>query len=44
MADVLIYGAGAIGSFIGYLLSDDLEIKARKVESVCSPGKREPYK
>jgi len=39
MADVLIYGAGAIGSFIGYLLSDALDLDGSKVENVALLGR-----
>ena len=39
MTDVLIYGAGAIGSFMGYLLSDAFEINGRKIENVALLGR-----
>ena len=35
MADVLIYGAGAIGSFMGYLLSDSRDLFGSKIENVA---------
>lgn len=39
MADILIYGAGAIGSFMGYLLSDALDLDGRKIENVALLGR-----
>jgi 2-dehydropantoate 2-reductase len=40
MADVLIYGAGAIGSFMGYLLSDSRDLNASKIENVALLGRK----
>jgi 2-dehydropantoate 2-reductase len=40
MADVLIYGAGAIGSFMGYLLSDALDLNVRIIENVALLGRK----
>lgn len=39
MTDVLIYGAGAIGSFIGYLLSEERESSAQ-TENVALLGRK----
>jgi 2-dehydropantoate 2-reductase len=39
MADILIYGAGAIGSFMGYLLSDLRNSSGGKIESVALLGR-----
>lgn len=41
MVNVLIYGAGAIGSFVGYLLSadEDNDIKLRLIENVALLGR-----
>ena len=39
MARVLIYGAGAIGSIIGYLLGQTTEPDDRKIESVALLGR-----
>jgi 2-dehydropantoate 2-reductase len=39
MARVLIYGAGAIGSIIGYLLGQQTEPDDRKIESVALLGR-----
>ena len=40
MADVLIYGAGAIGSFMGYLLSDAIDLSERLIENVGLLGRK----
>ncbi len=40
MAYVLIYGAGAIGSFMGYLLSDALDLIGSKIENVALLGRK----
>jgi 2-dehydropantoate 2-reductase len=40
MADILIYGAGAIGSFIGYLLSDANSSSGEKIENVALLGRK----
>ncbi len=40
MADVLIYGAGAIGSFMGYLLSDAIDLSGRLIENVGLLGRK----
>jgi len=40
MADVLIYGAGAIGSFMGYLLSDPCDLNGSKIENVALLGRK----
>ena len=40
MAYVLIYGAGAIGSFMGYLLSDALDLIGNKIENVALLGRK----
>lgn len=40
MADVLIYGAGAIGSFMGYVLSDNLDLNGRMIENVGLLGRK----
>ncbi|MDQ1261360.1 MAG: 2-dehydropantoate 2-reductase [Euryarchaeota archaeon] len=40
MADILIYGAGAIGSFIGYLLSDPCDLFGGKNENVALLGRK----
>ena len=40
MADVLIYGAGAIGSFMGYLLSDPCDLNGIKIENVALLGRK----
>jgi 2-dehydropantoate 2-reductase len=39
MADVLIYGAGAIGSFMGYLLSQPRDSNGDKIENVALLGR-----
>jgi 2-dehydropantoate 2-reductase len=39
MTNVLIYGAGAIGSFIGYILADSLPTKGQKIENVALLGR-----
>ena len=39
MTNVLIYGAGAIGSFIGYILADALPTKGQKIENVALLGR-----
>ncbi|MDD2755530.1 MAG: 2-dehydropantoate 2-reductase [Methanothrix sp.] len=40
MADILIYGAGAIGSFMGYLLSDPGKSSDGKIENVALLGRK----
>ncbi len=40
MVNVLIYGAGAIGSFVGYLLSELEEDEGRAVENVALLGRK----
>jgi 2-dehydropantoate 2-reductase len=40
MTNVLIYGAGAIGSFIGYILADSLPTKGQKIENVALLGRK----
>ena len=40
MADVLIYGAGAIGSFMAYLLSDPCDLIGSKMENVALLGRK----
>jgi 2-dehydropantoate 2-reductase len=40
MADFLIYGAGAIGSFMAYLLSDALDLIGSKIENVALLGRK----
>lgn len=40
MVNVLIYGAGAIGSFLGYLLSELEEDEGKAVENVALLGRR----
>lgn len=40
MADILIYGAGAIGSFLGYLLSDSSNLSGGKNENVALLGRK----
>jgi 2-dehydropantoate 2-reductase len=40
MADVLIYGAGAIGSFMGYLLSQPRDSNGSKIENVALLGRK----
>jgi 2-dehydropantoate 2-reductase len=40
MTNVLIYGAGAIGSFMGYLLSEINENKCQMIENVALLGRR----
>jgi len=40
MADVLIYGAGAIGSFMAYLLSDTGDLMGSKTENVALLGRK----
>jgi 2-dehydropantoate 2-reductase len=44
MADVLIYGAGAIGSFIGYLLSEATQAKGAGIENVALLGRESHIK
>ena len=39
MADILIYGAGAIGSFIGYLLSQAPQAEGGRIENVALLGR-----
>jgi len=39
MADVLIYGAGAIGSFMGYLLSEAPQAADGRIENVALLGR-----
>jgi 2-dehydropantoate 2-reductase len=39
MTNVLIYGAGAIGSFIGYILADSLPTNSQKIENVALLGR-----
>ena len=39
MARVLIYGAGAIGSMVGYLLGQPTEPDDRKIETVALLGR-----
>jgi 2-dehydropantoate 2-reductase len=41
MADILIYGAGAIGSFIGYLLSQAPPVAGGKIENVALLGRED---
>lgn len=40
MADILIYGAGAIGSFMGYLLSDPRNSSGGTIENVALLGRK----
>lgn len=40
MTDVLIYGAGAIGSFMGYLLSHPHDLPGSKIENVALLGRK----
>lgn len=40
MVNVLIYGAGAIGSFVGYLLSEVNENKGTAIENVALLGRK----
>ncbi len=40
MVNVLIYGAGAIGSFVGYLLSEPQGSEGRAVENVALLGRK----
>jgi 2-dehydropantoate 2-reductase len=40
MADVLIYGAGAIGSFMGYLLSEATSAQGGRIENVALLGRK----
>jgi len=40
MTDILIYGAGAIGSFMGYLLSDPRNSSGGKIENVALLGRK----
>ena len=40
MANVLIYGAGAIGSFMGYLLSDPRDLSGDNIENVALLGRK----
>lgn len=40
MAEILIYGAGAIGSFMGYLLSDAGSSSGGKIENVAILGRK----
>ncbi len=42
MADILIYGAGAIGSFMGYLLSYPSNLSGGKIENVALLGRKSP--
>jgi 2-dehydropantoate 2-reductase len=39
MTDILIYGAGAIGSFLGYILSEGSEAIASEIENVALLGR-----
>jgi 2-dehydropantoate 2-reductase len=39
MVDVLIYGAGAIGSFVGYLLSEFEETEVNTIDNVALLGR-----
>jgi ketopantoate reductase len=39
MVNVLIYGAGAIGSFVGYLLSECEGNKGKAIENVALLGR-----
>jgi len=39
MTDVLIYGAGAIGSFMGYLLLDSRDLSESKIRNVALLGR-----
>jgi 2-dehydropantoate 2-reductase len=40
MTNILIYGAGAIGSFVGYILSDSLKSNGQKIENVALLGRK----
>ncbi len=40
MADILIYGAGAIGSFMGYLLTTPCSLSGGKIENVALLGRK----
>jgi 2-dehydropantoate 2-reductase len=40
MADIMIYGAGAIGSFMGYLLSSPSNLSDGKIENVALLGRK----
>jgi len=40
MTNVLIYGAGAIGSFMGYLLSDTRDLNGNRIENVALLGRK----
>jgi 2-dehydropantoate 2-reductase len=40
MANILIYGAGAIGSFMGYLLSSPSNLSGGKIENVALLGRK----
>ena len=40
MVNILIYGAGAIGSFVGYLLSQTTRDEVAAIESVALLGRK----
>jgi 2-dehydropantoate 2-reductase len=40
MVDTLIYGSGAIGSFLGYLLSEPIRNKSDQIENVALLGRK----
>jgi 2-dehydropantoate 2-reductase len=44
MVDILIYGAGAIGSFMGYLLSQAPQAEGERIENVALLGREEHIK